>query len=71
MVQKKNHGSKKILDKCHTHAYNDSHRSLGGSSMSNRNRNLNSLLISEALLASFLGLFLLKRPVVHRSMLRL
>jgi len=39
--------------------------------MNNRNRNLNSLFSSEALLASFLVLSLLMRPVVHRSMLRL
>ena len=39
--------------------------------MNNRSRVLNSLIHSEAVLASLLSMLIIMRPVVHRSMLRL
>jgi len=39
--------------------------------MNNRNRIISSLISSEAISASFIGLFIIMRPIVHRSMLRL
>jgi len=39
--------------------------------MNDRKHVLNSIISSEAILASFVGLFIIVRPVVQRSMLRL
>ena len=39
--------------------------------MNNRTRVLNSFISSEAIPASLIGLFVITRPVVRRSMLRL
>ena len=59
------------IDKLILILYHNPQCSLGGSIMNNRTRELNSLVNSEAIIASFIGLFIIARPVVRRSMQRL